>query len=128
MGTFTKYGLDVQEDQLKAMPDPSSIFEEDFGREPESIWGYVENLVDSGEIKRSQYVCRGLETLSLAQFCFPRWPSSENGAYIELFRNLAGVIRGTSEQAVRWDEVVTTLEIIEAAHRSSREGRTVELV
>ena len=52
-GTFTKYGLDLQEDQLKAMPHPSGIFEDSFGREPEDIWGYVENINESGEITRT---------------------------------------------------------------------------
>ena len=43
-GTFVKYGIDVQEDQLKAMSTPRFIFEEQYGKEPESIWGTVENL------------------------------------------------------------------------------------
>jgi hypothetical protein len=43
-GTFIKYGIDVQEDQLKTMSTPKFIFEEQYGKEPESIWGTVENL------------------------------------------------------------------------------------
>ena len=45
---FTKYGLDTQEDQLKAMPSVSGIFEPDYGQEPESIYGIVENLAEDG--------------------------------------------------------------------------------
>lgn len=52
-GTFTKYGLDVQEDQLKAMPSPSIVFEDGFGREPENIWGAVENVDRNGAIHKT---------------------------------------------------------------------------
>lgn len=47
-GMFTKYGLDTQEDQLKAMPSVSSILEPSYGQEPESIYGIVENIADDG--------------------------------------------------------------------------------
>ena len=57
-----------------------------------------------------------------------RWPSSDNGSYIELFRNLAGVIRNDQEATVKWEQVITTLEVIEAAYLSSKEGRTISLV
>jgi predicted dehydrogenase len=123
--------LDVQEDQLKAMASPSGIFDENYGREPEDMWGFVENLEESGEIKRSKYVSLSawiLRNWSQLQLCFCRWPSTENGAYVELFKNLAGVIRGTAERVVKWEEVVATLEVIEAAHQSSREGRTIDLL
>jgi hypothetical protein len=43
-GTFIKYGVDVQENQLKAIATPKAVFEEQYGKEPESIWGTVENL------------------------------------------------------------------------------------
>ena len=36
-GTFTKFGVDVQEEQLKALSN--AIFKTEFGREPESLWG-----------------------------------------------------------------------------------------
>ena len=45
---FTKYGLDTQEEQLKAMPSVSDIFEPGYGQEPESIYGIVENIADDG--------------------------------------------------------------------------------
>lgn len=43
-GVFTKYGLDTQEEQLKAMPSVSGIFEPRYGREPQEIYGTVENI------------------------------------------------------------------------------------
>lgn len=43
-GTYTKYGLDVQEDQLKVISTPNAIHEEYYGQEPESQWGTLDNI------------------------------------------------------------------------------------
>lgn len=43
-GTYIKYGVDVQEDQLKVITTPAAILEERYGVEPESLWGTLENL------------------------------------------------------------------------------------
>lgn len=53
-GTFVKYGLDTQEDQLKLLPEPNGIHAADFGAEPEDIWGTVENLTADGSIVKSR--------------------------------------------------------------------------
>lgn len=45
-GTYTKFGLDVQEDQLKAMPNVDGIFGKEYGHEPDAIWGTVETIED----------------------------------------------------------------------------------
>ena len=43
-GTFTKGGVDVQEDQLRALQKPSDIrTSATFGQEPEEIFGTLEN-------------------------------------------------------------------------------------
>lgn len=55
-GSFEKYGVDVQEDQLKAMPTPQAIHESEYGREPEEIWGTLYNLGASGKVEQSVYV------------------------------------------------------------------------
>jgi len=47
-GTYIKYGVDVQEDQLKVIPTPKAIFDESYGREPESLWGTLENIGADG--------------------------------------------------------------------------------
>jgi hypothetical protein len=57
-----------------------------------------------------------------------RWPSTETGGYVNLFRNLAAVIRDGVEQDVKWEESASVIEIIELAQRSSRERRTLELI
>jgi len=43
-GTYTKYGLDVQEDQLKVISSPKAILEDQYGMEPEYLWGTVEKI------------------------------------------------------------------------------------
>ncbi|KAG7097114.1 hypothetical protein E1B28_004492 [Marasmius oreades] len=109
-GTYTKYGVDIQEDQLKAISTPSDIFSNIYGLEPESMWGELENLeADEVNIKKS------------------KWPSAEAGCYIELFRNLADAIRNRTELAVKWSEATAVIEMIELAHKSAKEGVTVQV-
>lgn len=50
-GTFIKYGMDVQESQLRIMPDPKGIFAHSYGREPEEICGTVETIDSRGNMK-----------------------------------------------------------------------------
>ncbi|KAG0696983.1 hypothetical protein DFH29DRAFT_1024071, partial [Suillus ampliporus] len=84
-GMFTKYGLDTQEEQLKAMPSVGAILEPDYGQEPESIYGVIENIAD--ECDRS-FLAYFLVVLMI----FYSWPSDAPGQYIGLFKNLAGAI------------------------------------
>jgi len=53
-GTFVKYGLDTQEAQLGVLPEPNGIYADDFGAEPEDVWGTVENLTADGSIAKSR--------------------------------------------------------------------------
>ena len=55
-GTFHKYGVDVQEDQLRVITDPKSIHESGFGREPGDIHGTIENLQEGGRIVNNRQV------------------------------------------------------------------------
>ena len=44
-GTYSKFGVDPQEDQLKVIASPSDIFTKaDFGEEPEDLHGVLENI------------------------------------------------------------------------------------
>ncbi|KZT20776.1 NAD-P-binding protein [Neolentinus lepideus HHB14362 ss-1] len=106
-GTFIKYGLDVQEDQIKVMDSPEGILNQPgYGKEPESIWGTVQNF-------------KGEEVISTT------WPTEEAGSYVELWKNLGEAIRSGKEQAVKWEESTAVIEMIELAHQSSKEGRTI---
>ena len=53
-GTFVKYGVDVQEDQLKVIPGPHDIFGSEYGKEPESIWAEVDVRDESGKVSKKQ--------------------------------------------------------------------------
>ena len=56
-GTFLKYGVDVQEDQLKVIPRPAEMFSDQaYGMEPEDIWGTVQNMGEDGRVVESSYV------------------------------------------------------------------------
>lgn len=106
-GTFTKGGVDVQEDQLKAMKSPSEIItSQTYGIEPESLWGTVENVSGDAIVKST-------------------WPSADAGNYVGLFKNLAEVIREGKEQAVKWAESAEVIEMIEFAYKSAKEERTL---
>ena len=53
-GAYLKYGVDVQEDQLKVISSPAAIAQsETYGIEPEEIYGTVENLDGEGKIVKS---------------------------------------------------------------------------
>ncbi|KAI0650178.1 oxidoreductase [Trametes meyenii] len=108
-GTYLKYGVDVQEDQLKVIPDPAQITQSpEYGVEPEAIWGTVDNLAADG-----------------ATVVKSVWPSSERGSYIGLYENAAAVIREGAEQAVKWEQSAEVIELIELAYKSAREERTL---
>jgi hypothetical protein len=65
-GTYTKFGVDVQEDQLKAMASPSGIFDDGFGREPQALWGTVENIeADQVSVRKAVYVAISFSTYAL---------------------------------------------------------------
>ena len=58
-GTYTKHGLDAQEEHLKLISSPRAILREEFGREPEYLNGKVENiLADNETITKTMYVIR----------------------------------------------------------------------
>ena len=63
-GTFHKHGVDVQEDQLRVIADPTSIHESGFGREPGDIHGIVENLQAGGQIVNNRQVSTPISALS----------------------------------------------------------------
>jgi len=107
-GTFTKHGVDVQEDQLKVLSTPSAILGQSYGKEPENIWGTVENISENSSV-----VTRA------------SWPSINAGCYIELFQNLGDVIRGEATPHIKWEEAVAVVELIELAHESSRKAATI---
>ncbi|TEB35586.1 oxidoreductase [Coprinellus micaceus] len=107
-GTFTKHGVDTQEDHLKMISSPKAILREEFGREPEYLNGKIEKILADNE------------TITKTT-----WPAPDAGGYIQLFQNLGATIRAGAEPAVKWVDATAVIEIIELAHESSRKKATM---
>ncbi len=90
-GTFVKYGIDIQEDQLKVgiWPDTPG-----FGKEQQEFNGVL-NTIDK-EIKSTNTI----DTIS--------------GNWMGLFINLAEVIHGKSELKIQTWQIIEQLKIIES--------------
>ncbi|MEU4248554.1 Gfo/Idh/MocA family oxidoreductase [Amycolatopsis sp. NPDC026612] len=98
--TFTKYGLDVQEPQIKAGMRPG-----------DAGWG-VEPASDAGRIG----VGSDVKTVP-----------TEAGRYEQFYAQVRDALRGEGEFPVDPESSVEALRVIEAAHRSGVEGTVVEL-
>lgn len=99
-GTFVKYGIDPQESALAGGGTPRDA---GWGREPREQWGTL--ITDRGE--------QTVETLP--------------GSYAGYYENVRDAIAGRAMLAVQPEQARTTIEIIEAAARSSRERSSVTL-
>ncbi|HEY3738159.1 MAG TPA: Gfo/Idh/MocA family oxidoreductase, partial [Jatrophihabitans sp.] len=99
-GTFTKYGLDVQEPQIIA------------GRRPgEDGWG-VEPASDSGTLSD------GVHTQTVP---------TEVGRYQDFYAHVRDALRASAPFPVDPRDAVAALRVIEAAQRSSTEHRLVAI-
>jgi predicted dehydrogenase len=101
-GSFVKYGLDPQEEALKNGHAPT---EPGWGEEPKEQWGRLNAQLEELHVEGV------VETLP--------------GCYQAFYQNVADVIRGRAELAVKPEEARDTIRIIELAIQSSREKRTV---
>jgi predicted dehydrogenase len=99
-GSFTKYGLDVQEDALREGGDPR---DPGWGREPDQDWG---ELATGDEIRR-------VETVP--------------GAYQRFYEGIVRALREDAPPPVDPDQVVAALEVLDAARLAARERRLVRL-
>ena len=63
-GTFHKYGVDIQEDQLRMITDPTYIRNSGFGKEPRDLHGTIENLQENGQIVSNRQVSSFISVLS----------------------------------------------------------------
>lgn len=103
-GTFIKYGMDVQEEDLKAGKTPLDA--PHWGEEPQNIWGTL-TLDDNG--------ATSTETVP-----------SEKGRYQDLFANVYEAIANGAELIVKPEQARNTIRVIELAFKSSAEKRTVK--
>jgi len=103
-GTFHKWGIDPQEETLKAGNLPIG---ENWGKEPESDWG---TLVYEKEGKDYH---EKIETIP--------------GNYNAIYNNLYEAIRNGSELEVKPEQSIEVLKILEACLQSHKEKKTVNL-
>lgn len=108
-GSFRKSHLDVQEDQLKAGVAGPGVT--GFGEDPEGHFGVLTTTAGDGSGRMERRVR----------------PTVEPKTYVEFYRILGKALRGEGEVPVSAEEGRDLLVIIEAAERSSREGRKVVL-
>ncbi|HZD50393.1 MAG TPA: Gfo/Idh/MocA family oxidoreductase [Silvibacterium sp.] len=99
-GSFVKWGLDPQEDALKA---GGSYSDPGFGEEPVSQWG---------ELRVVGKPPRRVETAA--------------GDYRGLYANVRDAILGVAELEVKPEQVWRTTRLIELCCESSQEGRRIE--
>ncbi len=103
-GSFVKYGLDVQEEALKA--GFTSLTKANWGVEPADIWGTI-NTELSG-----QHFVGKIE--------------SEKGNYGEFYRNVYNTISENEELIVTPLQARNNIRIIELAMQSNLEKRTID--
>jgi predicted dehydrogenase len=100
LGAFVKFGVDVQEDQLRRGADPDSP---DWGSEPEAQWGRL---------------TLGEESRPVATIA---------GRYQRFYELLREALGGAGPLPVDIDDAIATLRVIEAAQASAREQRVISL-
>lgn len=92
-GSFVKYGLDSQEESLKSGALPGGP---EWGREDPALWGTLTHADGTDERIETQLGC-----------------------YQKFYENVALAIRGEAELAVRPEEIVAGVRIIELAKASA---------
>lgn len=104
-GSFVKYGLDIQEDDLKAGLVPST--KATWGQEPEENWGTLATE-SSGQD---------------ARMIVPSLP----GAYQKFYRGLYDHLTNDAPPPVDFETPLVTMQVIEAVMESSATGRLIRL-
>ncbi|SET27706.1 Predicted dehydrogenase [Natronincola peptidivorans] len=102
-GSFVKYGMDPQEEALKAGELPYN--NELWGTESEEIWGILNTEVSDSHFRGKV--------------------ESNKGDYRELYRNVYKAIIGEEVLQVKPQEARDTIKIIELALKSNKEKRTI---
>jgi scyllo-inositol 2-dehydrogenase (NADP+) len=102
-GAFVKYGLDPQEDALKAGFNAAT--KPDYGIEPPSTWGRLNTELNGAH--------------------FSGTITSEAGNYNAFYANIYNVITGKEDLLVTPQQARNTIRIIELAMQSQQEQRTI---
>ena len=103
-GTFTKHGIDPQEDYLKLGISPDN---EQIGVEPEEQWGTLHT--------------------ELHGTVFQGKIASETGNYSAFYDNLYDTLQGKTPLAVPPEQALDVIRLIELAYESSHSGKEVKV-
>ena len=104
LGSYTKYGADPQEAHLKAGRSP---LEAEWGTEPPENWGRINTEVGGLPIRGN------IETMP--------------GSYLDYYDSIYQAIREGKEVAVKAEQALQVIAIIEAAYQSHQGKRRVPL-
>jgi len=99
-GGYIKYGLDVQEDALRGGERP---VDDAWGTEPEPLWGVLNTIEERRTVE------------------------SEQGDYRDFYRNIHNAITNGEELAVKGQDGLNVIKIIEAVVESNKEKRRVSM-
>lgn len=98
-GSYLKFGLDPQEEELKQGGAPTQPH---WGTEPQEAWGTLTNC--NGNLAREKY-----PTLA--------------GCYPEYYKNIYEALTGKTELAVKPEQAREVIRLIELAEQSAKEER-----
>lgn len=104
LGSFVKYGLDPQEEQLKSGLTPDS---EELGADSEQRYGIMHTEINGNVVRQK------VETLK--------------GKYIDYFENVYKAILNNEPLAVTPNHAFRVIQIIEKAYQSNMEKRVISL-
>lgn len=105
-GSFVKYGVDIQEEDLKAGLTP--LTKSNWGEEPEQLYGTLYTTANGLDIKGKV--------------------KSEKGDYRAYYTNIYDVLVHHKELLVKPEQARNTIKLIEYAMESSEKQRTVSIV
>ncbi|CAN5269368.1 Gfo/Idh/MocA family oxidoreductase [soil metagenome] len=103
-GSFIKYGIDPQEEDLKAGFYPTGP---DWGREDRELWGKI----------NTEFKDMHLEGLI----------ETEPGSYMDFYNNVYEAIQQKKDLLVKPEEAMYGIQIIEAAIESNKQKKQVQL-
>ncbi|KAL4966734.1 putative NAD binding Rossmann fold oxidoreductase [Aspergillus stella-maris] len=103
-GSFKKFHLDIQEDQLKAGVKPS---DSGYGREPSERYGTLTTIKDGKPIREVT-------------------PTVEPPTWSEYYRKMARALAGEGDLPASGEEAAEIIRLIETVQESSKQGKTLD--
>ncbi|EED12943.1 NAD binding Rossmann fold oxidoreductase, putative [Talaromyces stipitatus ATCC 10500] len=105
-GSFRKFHVDIQEEQLKAGLRPG---DSGYGLEPSDRYGVLTTIDQNGKPSAEKV------------------PTVEGPTWVEYYRKLARALAGESELPASGYEASQVIRLIELARESSKSGRTLDV-